>query len=399
MHDLISIIIPVYNTESYLRRCIDSVLAQTYSNLEIILVNDGSTDSSLEICEQYAMQDCRIRVLQQNNQGAFRARARGVEESQGNFIGFVDSDDWIEPCMYSELYQRIMETGADVVESGLFRMLKGKAEVPLQPATSQQVVFLNDLLRGCMTENLLLGNLSRIDILNGAFYTKLIRKSIVKRAFSCISTNILMGEDILFNLYLIQLCRSIAFSQQCYYHYEKRLGSLTMREDILAYIGEYTDTLHAIHQFLDRYRYGDSYKRMAFYMIFRLLHMNANQILGNSDKRYPLYQYPSIASLTGKSIVLYGAGEVGMDYFRRFYTDKTIQVLCWVDKNYKQIHNPLCEIEAPENICRYQYDYLLIAVRHQSAAQAIQSELIALGVPEQKILWQKPESTLDWLYQ
>ena len=103
----ISIIIPVYNKEAYLERCLDSVLAQTHKSLEVLLIDDGSTDGSPAICEKYAKKDPRIRVLTQENAGASAARNAGIEAAGGDYIGFVDADDWIEPGMYAALLEGI----------------------------------------------------------------------------------------------------------------------------------------------------------------------------------------------------------------------------------------------------------------------------------------------------
>ena len=95
----VSIIVPVYNVQNYLEQCISSICNQTYKNLEIILVNDGSTDNSGIICEKFAKSDSRIKLIAQENQGLTRARKAGVGQANGEYIGFIDSDDWIDPDM------------------------------------------------------------------------------------------------------------------------------------------------------------------------------------------------------------------------------------------------------------------------------------------------------------
>ena len=118
---MISIIVPVYNVEPYLRKCLDSILAQTYRDLEILVVDDGSTDGSGAICDEYTGQDERIKVFHTENRGLSCARNLGLDEAQGEWIGFVDSDDWIEPGMYQTLLQKAEETGAEIVECGIYR--------------------------------------------------------------------------------------------------------------------------------------------------------------------------------------------------------------------------------------------------------------------------------------
>lgn len=114
MDELISIIVPVYNVEKYLNRCIDSIINQTYKNLEIILVDDGSPDNCGMICDEYAKKDDRIKVIHKKNGGLSDARNNGIKIANGNYIGFVDSDDWIAPNMYEKLYYALVDNNADI---------------------------------------------------------------------------------------------------------------------------------------------------------------------------------------------------------------------------------------------------------------------------------------------
>ena len=126
---MISVIVPVYNAERWLRRCLDSVCAQTFRDLDIILVDDGSTDGSGRICDEYAEKDSRVRCLHTENRGLSAARNRGIEEAAARrspYIAFVDSDDWIEPDMYEWLLGLARECDADVAECGLVREYAGR---------------------------------------------------------------------------------------------------------------------------------------------------------------------------------------------------------------------------------------------------------------------------------
>lgn len=114
MNEKISVIIPIYNVEKYLSKCIDSVISQTYSNLEIILVNDGSTDSSGRICDEYEKLDKRVKVIHKENGGLSDARNYGIEASTGDYIAFLDSDDWADKKLYMTLYKNIKKNHADI---------------------------------------------------------------------------------------------------------------------------------------------------------------------------------------------------------------------------------------------------------------------------------------------
>ena len=109
MEDKISVIVPVWNAHEYLNRCVDSILAQTYKNLEVLLVDDGSTDDSLDICRRYAESDSRVLVFHKENGGQASARNYALERVTGDFVGFVDNDDWIFPTMYERLHRLMVE--------------------------------------------------------------------------------------------------------------------------------------------------------------------------------------------------------------------------------------------------------------------------------------------------
>lgn len=126
---LISIIVPVYNVKEYLEKCLDSICSQTYKNLEIILINDGSSDGSGELCDLFAQRDGRVKVIHQANAGQSAARNRGLDIAQGEYFGFVDSDDWIEPDMYEFLYRLLKENGADISICSHYRDKGGKSVV------------------------------------------------------------------------------------------------------------------------------------------------------------------------------------------------------------------------------------------------------------------------------
>ena len=121
MKPLISVIVPIYNVENYIDKCLESLVNQSYDNLEIILVNDGSTDNSASKCEQWKEKDSRIILLNTENRGASAARNEGLDICKGDFVGFVDSDDYIETSMYEKLYESLIKTNSDISSCGIKR--------------------------------------------------------------------------------------------------------------------------------------------------------------------------------------------------------------------------------------------------------------------------------------
>lgn len=126
----ISVIVPVYNAEKYLEKCVESIINQTYKNLEIILIDDGSTDNSLAVCKKMEKKDTRIRVVVQENSGVAVTRNRGIQEATGEYIGFVDSDDYIDEDMYESLYRTIEETKTEYAICGIYHVYTNRTEEP-----------------------------------------------------------------------------------------------------------------------------------------------------------------------------------------------------------------------------------------------------------------------------
>ena len=218
MENLLSIIIPVYNTEKYLSQCLESVCCQTYKNLEIILVNDGSTDGSGHICEEWSRRDGRIRVIHKDNAGVSSARNDGLEAAMGDFIGFVDSDDWIEPEMYEKLLAVLDD--ADMACCGYadypldtlgFSVAKGvKPSASCNPLKAALNIYERD---GYFT----------------AIWNKLYRKgSLYKdRELIRMDENLSWGEDEVWLAQVLQNISKVNFLPEALYHWRPTEVSAT----------------------------------------------------------------------------------------------------------------------------------------------------------------------------
>ncbi len=217
-YPLISVIVPVYNIMDYLPRCVQSLKGQTYENLEILLVDDGSTDGTGRLCDELASGDGRIRVLHKKNGGTSSARNMGIEAAGGEFLGFVDSDDYIEPDMYMRLYQAaagkedwLVQVGRDEVdEQG--GQLPGICEIPERELSFAAVDFLRELL------------LHKGDC---SFCTKLVpRRLLAGDRFPEKQLN----EDFHLMIRLLQRSKGVISLPVCGYHVFYRLGSNTRKK-------------------------------------------------------------------------------------------------------------------------------------------------------------------------
>lgn len=215
MDTRISVIIPAYNIENYLARTLDSVLAQTYTNLEVIVVNDGSKDGTGAVIDAYAGRDGRIKAIHKENGGVSSARLRGVAEATGDWIGFVDGDDFVEPDMYQRLLDNARIHNAQISHCG-YKMVFPSGKIDYYYNSGKLVVQAGQ--QGCT------------DLLEGGFvepglWNKLYRKELFEGLSDWLDTSIRINEDLLMNFYLFRQVKTAFFEDVCPYHYVLRKGS------------------------------------------------------------------------------------------------------------------------------------------------------------------------------
>ncbi|GAE30023.1 glycosyltransferase [Alkalihalobacillus hemicellulosilyticus] len=225
MQPKISIIVPIYNREKELARCLQSLLKQTFKEIEIILINDGSTDDSVELIHHYAEKDERIVVINQNNKGVSIARNQGLLMAKGKYVGFVDSDDWVELTMYERLFQIAEEREADVVMCSYVReFLGGSKEKQL---SEQKIIHLQGKQVQTNLLRRLIGpirhELGQPEMLDawGTVWSKLYRRDVLRisQATFVNLDEIGTNEDTLFNMQVLTCAQSFVFYNQPFYHY------------------------------------------------------------------------------------------------------------------------------------------------------------------------------------
>lgn len=220
---LLSVIIPVYNSEQYLTECIDSILNQTYRNIEIILVDDGSTDGSGTICDTYAQREKRVRVIHQDNRGVSSARNTGLSIAQGDFFAFVDSDDICERNMYQSMVSIALETNVDMVICSGFYFSQSERN-NITPCLSKEVELMNS--SKMITDYLWHDNGNTI--LFTVIWNKLFRSSYFKNIIA-FREDMSIHEDEAFatSIYLNKF--TLAKVEKPFYGYRKNVNSITYR--------------------------------------------------------------------------------------------------------------------------------------------------------------------------
>jgi glycosyltransferase involved in cell wall biosynthesis len=216
---LISVIVPVYNVEPFLRRCINSIISQTYRNLEIILVNDGSTDNCGKICDEYAKNDNRVVVIHKDNGGLSSARNAGLGAASGQYVGFVDSDDWITLDMYETLYSMFHETNCDVAQVATMAVADTDASLPDRKHEPKSIKG-KDILRKYLFDGLLSRHESH-SVWSKLYKLKLFDTVKFPEGF--------IYEDIATNYKILLKCDKFAYTEKYCHYYFTNNSSITRR--------------------------------------------------------------------------------------------------------------------------------------------------------------------------
>lgn len=214
MKTLISAIIPVYNSEKFLEECIESLRNQTLKEIELIFINDGSIDRSLEILNKYERIDNRIKVINQENSGPSVARNRGIEVATGEYISFIDSDDWIDKEMYKMMYKVASDNNSDSVICDM-KMIDSENELYIKGLRYSSYQYDRKEIEDRIFKELLSNSQFN------SMANKIYRASIIKENNICLDKNIYYAEDWLFNIEFFKLAQNTSYMNKCFYYYRR----------------------------------------------------------------------------------------------------------------------------------------------------------------------------------
>ncbi|MDD6882952.1 MAG: glycosyltransferase [Eubacteriales bacterium] len=259
----VSIIVPVYKVEPYLRQCVDSIRNQTLRDIEIILVDDGSPDGCPQMCDQFALEDERIRVFHQENVGVSVARNRGIEEAAAEWLMFVDSDDWLELNAVEKLWKKGEETGAEIILASHFENYPDRQLQTVSNLSRDQVLpvqdFKNALLGSIVIpaakfRSLFPKELQDLQLLAYPF-AKLYKKSVLINEGIRFRPGLKYGEDKIFNIQMLLASQTVYYSASCAYHYRMRAGSVSKS----AQIDSRLRLIREMETVIDRYHLGEEF--------------------------------------------------------------------------------------------------------------------------------------------
>lgn len=367
---LLSVIVPVYNTEKYIRRCLDSLIKQKYTELEIILINDGSTDASAKICEEYVRRDSRIELYHKENAGAGSARKEALKYAKGDYITCVDSDDWIEENAYEELMDKANRLFPDVIACSFIKEFNDfqtlRKDYPDEGLYSKKEFF--DVMKKAGDEKPFF-----CQIVNGSLCCKLFKKQYFEKYQKAVPSEINLSEDMAVTLPMLFEIDSIYIEKKPYYHYcqnkessswKWRTGEFERWNMLVVYLRQY----YEIYK-------NDVIQRLILHSIY----FSMMDLLYDVPTDYFREGIPFLSKIKRTSkVVIYGKGVYASNLLEVMKRYELCDVVCNVDSTDAEVLFSMDENE---------YDYVVIAILDCLIIDKVKGYLEENGISYRKILF------------
>ena len=398
-NDMISVIVPIYNAEKYLKESIDSIINQTYRDLEIILVDDGSTDNSLQMCKEFAQNDSRIKVVHQENRGILGARKTGISEAQGEYISFIDSDDWIDSCFYEKLHKLQLTHDADIIVSGC-RLEQGKQSHDNKNMFSEGIYRENDLVEKIYPQMMYYRENRDLFYTWGILqyaWNKIYKRDIIIPCIEDADAEIVDAEDVSFVYQACLKAKSIYVDNQPYYHYRIHNNSVCNRPRSEKYFANTVKLHRHLNRVFSQEKNGDLLLEQVPYFLNMYINNGMDTVFGFRyiPKYSGEYLLPEISYKEGTRVCIYGVGKVGKSFYKQLLTRDEVEIVSWTDSNHKGKKIGGCYIDSPEQAIKKEWDFVLLAVAKEEQAEQMKEWLLANGVTLDSIIWKQPKRICD----
>lgn len=384
----LSVIVPIYNVEKYLAECLDSIIYQTYTNMEIILVDDGSTDRSGIIADNFGKRDTRIKVIHKKNEGLLSARYVGGMAASGEYIAFVDSDDWIELNMYSFLMDKAETYQADLVTSGHYTYFSDDNVGLIYDRYIPEGMYEKDKIESEVIPIMMWDERIHGWALDPSTCYKIYRRDKLLLILEKLKNKkFYYGEDQAITYSYVLSAERIYCSNKPFYYYRQR-----KKDQVAPYFAadDFYQRLNDFYCFL----YDEFKKHVLRDVLIKQLDVILAKSASHKLKKYnfqsttePLYLFPFDKIPFNAEFIIYGAGRTGRLYVKQIKALNYGKMVAWVDK-YQRASG---KISSPEIALQADFDYIVIAIVPETTVQEVKTWLLEMGVTEEKIIHQITE--------
>lgn len=368
---MISVIVTIYNLEPYVKKCVESIQNQSIDDIEIILVDDGSEDNSYGMCEKFALSDRRIKVFHQENSGIASARSLGLSKATGDYVLFVDGDDWLEKdcCAICESY--IDRYNPDII---LLQYRK------VYDSSSQ--ILKNYFPSGFYDKDKIKKEIYPRMIYTGRFYEKgmdtyisgrVVRREVLLEVAKTINKEISFSEGALWLFSVMLRVNSVLIADDVVYDYRMRRDSMTIKKGIPKIMQLYGSLVKNICET------GYDIKQMLWQLDYMILYLlvwsNIKAFSKHQDNGYPFVSVPM-----GSRVVLYGAWRFGQKFYEYVQENKIYEIVLWVDRQAEEYQKFGWDVQMPDKILEVDYDYVILGSAVYSVAESMEKTLHSLGI-------------------
>ncbi len=385
MKETLSVIVPIYNVQNYLNQCIESILNQTYKELEIILVDDGSTDLSGSICDRFAQQDRRVKVIHKNNRGSICARYEGILQAKSKYITFVDGDDWIKADAYENLMEIIIKRNVDMIAAGYIVYWEEVDWKESRDDLFDPGEYDKKMIQENIIPRMMWNDERNTWPISSALWNKIFKRDILLKVYDGLKNYRFHYADDAAVVYpYILEVEKIYLTHECYYFYRQR-----KRGDVATYIQndfffeDLFDFFKYLKSIFEKNKYKDVLiKQLEYFYITTVQNRKLKYFDTNRKGFFHLFPFDKVEK--GSKIIIYGAGRVGHEYYEQIKQLKYSQIVLWVDKNFDKYEQE--NVKDIKMILKVNYDHLIIANASELMTKIIIGELLDLGVPKNKIV-------------
>jgi glycosyltransferase involved in cell wall biosynthesis len=375
----ISVIVPIYNVASFLNQCIESILNQSFQDFELILVNDGSLDESYQICLNYQKIDQRVIIVNKQNGGLLSARKAGFEVSTGNYIAFVDGDDWVDGDFLLAMYRLMEINKVDLVVTGHIREFEGKTEkiLPYLKIGKYYGKAFNDVLD--------------IMLFNGVFckhgistyvWNKLFKRENLQVILFDISNEITMGEDAAITYSYIANSQSLVISNNCHYYYRQRANSIVKTiQPIKVELNQLGKLFNHLYKSIGKKSNQDKLQKDLTYYLYSQILVRTGGFV--NSKQIQLNPFIGLNNLD--RTLVYSSGSFGQRLISFNKKQNNFLLKKWVDFDYEESRSVGLEVDSVFSLEDTDFDSVLIASIDLSQFESIVSKLELFGINASKV--------------
>lgn len=371
----VSIIVTIYNLQKYIELCVNSIINQTLKDIEIILVDDGSTDNSGNMCDEYAKMDSRIKVVHKPNGGLVSARKAGLKFATSDYVAYVDGDDWVDPEAFEKMYHRLIQDGSEIVKYGHYETTGNVEKVIFH--NIEPGVYDKKKLLEVFYPNMIAGE----DFFEWKVFPSLcdmlISRELLEKEQYLVEDSISLNEDAACMFPLMLRAHRLSIVNEAYYHYvqhsESMMKTLPSKEELRQSYARLNDYLYA--RLVDLSSIYDVTDQWIDCILFSMI-PRATLLYDGIDELDYVFPFKNIP--LNSKVALYCAGTFGQLLYKYLSDSGCCDVVIWCDRNYEALSKQGLPVVSPEMLLEKEYDRIIVASMFAKDRKAILNYLNGL---------------------